>query len=92
MGPLTEIDPKTVDTSGGPLLILEDETKVETYNGFDSSVRANATVSSSPGFTFTWSITTIPLVPACSFPAAAKAVPVRAITIAERQCPAEHEI
>lgn len=42
VGPLTEIDPKTVDTSGGPLLILEDETKVETYNGFDSSVRANA--------------------------------------------------
>lgn len=42
VGPLTEIDPKMVDTSEGPLLILEDETKVETYNGFDSSVRANA--------------------------------------------------
>lgn len=42
VGPLTEIDPKTVDTSGGPLLILEDETKVDTYVGFDSTVRANA--------------------------------------------------
>lgn len=42
VGPLTEIDPKTVDTSEGPLLILEDKTKVETYTGFDSTVRANA--------------------------------------------------
>ena len=41
VGPLTEIDPKTVDTSEGPLLILEDETKVDTYVGFDSTVRAN---------------------------------------------------
>lgn len=42
VGPITEIDPKTVDTSEKPLLILEDETKVETYTGFDSTVRANA--------------------------------------------------
>lgn len=42
VGAITEVDPKTVDTSEGPLLILEDETKVETYAGFDSTVRANA--------------------------------------------------
>lgn len=42
VGPLTEVDPKTVDTSEGPLLIIEDETKVETHTGFGTSVRANA--------------------------------------------------
>ncbi|MEY8389001.1 hypothetical protein AALC17_17285 [Oscillospiraceae bacterium 38-13] len=42
VGPLTEVDPKAVDTSEGPLLIIEDETKVETYTGFSTGVRANA--------------------------------------------------
>jgi len=36
VGPFTEIDPKTVDMSEGPKGIMEDETKVETYTGFDT--------------------------------------------------------
>ena len=42
VGPLTEIDPKTVDTSGRPLLIIDDETRVESDTGFSTGVRANA--------------------------------------------------
>ena len=40
-GPFTEIDPKTVDTSEGPQLIIEDETRVQSWTGFGTELPAN---------------------------------------------------
>lgn len=38
-GPFTEIDPAAVDTSGGPTLIFEDGTRIESCTGFDTARR-----------------------------------------------------
>nr|WP_325181681.1 hypothetical protein [uncultured Oscillibacter sp.] len=39
VGPFTEIDPKTVDTSEGPAWTFEDETVAETWTGFSTGRR-----------------------------------------------------